>query len=303
MAFTHVKDRLSPSISDTIRVDGVAFDLTGSSVKFRMRAEGSATLKVDATATIVTPAAGSVRYDWIAGNVDTAGDFLGWWNVTLPSTKQQDTLEFVIRIVEHAPVSTSYVESDDLKETLRLEGLRFADADIADTIASASRKVEEICGRRFWADVDAAQVRKYTPGYADRIWIDDLVTLTSLKTDANADGTYEQTWTSADYILEPLNAVANGRPWESIRAAANGAFRFPGYVASVELTGKFGWSTVPQPIRTATKLIAHRYLKRLRESPHGVVGFGLDGAVVRMMSIDPDVEAILGDYSRKVFVR
>jgi hypothetical protein len=33
-----------------------------------------------------------------------------------------------------------------------------------------------------------------------------------------------------------------------------------------------------------------------------VVGFGMDGAVVRMMSIDPDVEDLLTPYSRKVLV-
>jgi hypothetical protein len=40
----------NPSITDTITVDGVAQDLTGCTVKFKMRAVGSSTLKVDAAA-------------------------------------------------------------------------------------------------------------------------------------------------------------------------------------------------------------------------------------------------------------
>jgi hypothetical protein len=96
----HEKGARSPSLSDTLKVDNVAFDLTGSTVKFKMRLESSATLKVDTAATIVAPTAGTVRYDWAAIDVDTGGDYLGWWEVTLPGGKLQDTPRFSIRVLD-----------------------------------------------------------------------------------------------------------------------------------------------------------------------------------------------------------
>lgn len=96
------KNNRSPSLPDTITVDGAAFPLTTSTVKFQMRNEATDTLKVDAAATVVDAPSGAVRYDWQAADVDTAGRFMGWWHVTLPSGFTQDTPEFIVQINEHS---------------------------------------------------------------------------------------------------------------------------------------------------------------------------------------------------------
>lgn len=99
------KDNLLPSLTDTITANGTAVNLTGSSVTFSMRNSESAAMKVTgASATVVTPASGTVRYDWTADDVDTVGDFECWWTV-VTSGKNQDTPEFALSIVEHAPAS------------------------------------------------------------------------------------------------------------------------------------------------------------------------------------------------------
>jgi len=305
---TYYVGNRDPSITETITVGGLPFDLTSSSVKFKVRALGSSTLLVDAAATVVSAPAGTVRYDWTAadaatGALSAARSLIVWWEVTTTS-KIQDVGEALIQVLAHAPTSRDYAELEDLKKTLTLDGLSFADLDIREVITAASRKVDEHTGRRFWADADATQVRHYSPDYSDRLWIDDLVTLTTLKTDDSGDGTFENTWTlNTDFTLEPLNAAADSEPWTTICVHPSGNFYFPvSYPRSVEITGKFGWNAVPAQVKTATKMVAHRYLKRLREAPHGVVGFGLDGAVVRMQSLDPDVEQLLEPFSRRVLV-
>lgn len=370
MPLQHTKGNRSPSIYDTIRIDGNPFDLTGSTVKFKMRAEGVSTpLKVDSAATVMTGATtlsgehvlprgtltvastsgflsagallvagsqyvnyeaitattflgcsggsgtiatgasvaqiGGVRYDWAAADVDTAAEYLGWWEVTLPSLKTQDTPEFEFVILDHtAFVPSLYIQVEEFKSTIELSGTSFSDEDVKIALRSACRAVDEICGRRFYADADAAQVRYYSPDNYWSLYIDDIITITTLKTDNAGDGTFENTWTAnTDFIAEPLNAAAESKPWTKLCVHPTGAYFFPANIPrSVELTGKFGWSSVPAQVEEATTLLAHRLLKRARQAPFGISGLGLDGSVVRIMMNDPDAMMLLRPFMRDVLV-
>ena len=102
----------------------------------------------------------------------------------------------------------------ELKEALSIEnGATFADGDASRALTAASRALDKMCGRRFYADDDALQVRYYTPFVGDLLPIDDLLVVTAVDIDSG-DGTFSTSWSaSADFILEPLNAAADGEPW------------------------------------------------------------------------------------------
>ena len=69
-----------PSIQATLTgADGSVAVLTGATARFKMRPVGGGALKVDAAAVIVTPASGVVRYDWVAADTDTPGQFYAEW--------------------------------------------------------------------------------------------------------------------------------------------------------------------------------------------------------------------------------
>lgn len=193
---------------------------------------------------------------------------------------------------------TDYATSTELKATLSLSSETFADDDIALALTAASRAVDNVCDRRFYADADVNQVRYYSPVDGRRVFIDDLVTLTALATDPGGDGTFEETWTlNTDFVLEPLNAVADGEPFTSIRVHPRAVFYLPiGYPRSVKVTGKFGWAAVPEAVKMATKIVATKAFKRSREAPFGFISAG--DLAMRIAQNDPDVQFLLSGYQR-----
>jgi len=82
-------DRL-PSIQATLTTAGVPVDLTGATgVNFIMKAAQGNTIKVNAAAAIVTATTGVVRYDWLAIDTATPGEYIAEWQVTWSGGKKQ----------------------------------------------------------------------------------------------------------------------------------------------------------------------------------------------------------------------
>jgi hypothetical protein len=295
-------NNLSPSLVDTITSGGVPVDLTGATVRFRMRDEASTTVKTDAAATITNATGGQVRYDWAAPDVDTAGDYVAWWQITFPSAKTQDTPNFIVHVEDHtAPAETTlYVEAEELKSTLGISGMTFADEDIQDAIGAASRAIDGFTGRRFYKDAAATTTRTYM---SDRfpLLIDDLVTLGTGGVTVNGTPWAQGT----DYMLSPYNAATDGRPYDTITrvvpsVALQSWYGTPSWpvVATVTVQGQWGWPSIPQPVVEATRIEATRLLRRAREATFGVVGIGPEGAAVRLPTVDPDVALLLAPYKQ-----
>jgi hypothetical protein len=284
------KGNTSPSIQDTIRVNKAAFDLTGCTVKFRMRADTSTdVLKVDDDAVIIqsspTMNTGQVRYDWDTLDTDTAGDFLGWWHVVLPGGGVQDTDEFEVRIEEHADTSTDYATLTELRNSFAAgSSPSFEEEEMVAALHAASRDVDGICRRRFW--LDPTVVDRYYTAFDDVVQIDDLSSSDSVV--VTLAGT--ELVAGTDYLLEPLNAEADGRPFEQIRLLVD----VDSTPAGLKVTGKFGWLAVPQKVNAATKILAGRILLR-RQAP---LGFQLTDVNAIRVAGDIDVDRMLSDMIR-----
>lgn len=247
---------------------------------------------------------GDVSYDWEPPyDTETPGFYLGTWTVTFGAGAVQsfpNSGYVLVHITPAAPTTVAtYASVEEVKSTLEMTGTSFADDDIARDLAAATLAVEGACGRRFTLDADATSIRYYTPRSLYLLPVNDFVTLTAVAVDRYGDGTFEETWTlGTDFVRWPASGPLDGKPYEMLRARARGTRCFPvGIEDSVRVTARFGWPSVPAPVKDATIILAVKFLKRTREAPFGIYAVGIEsGVAMRIAKNDPDVANLLRPY-------
>ena len=179
------------------------------------------------------------------------------------------------------------------------------DSLLETAIESSSRDIDAYTERVFFSSGATAIARVYIPQDIYLVETDDIISVTTIKSDSGGNGTFDITWNlSTDVQLEPLNGLAGGIFTPTTRIRAIGNYLWPIYEprnvnsnqASVQVTGVFGFSSVPVAIKQATILASLRAYKRY-ESPTGVLGFS-DMGVVRVGRLDPDVERLVAPYRK-----
>lgn len=157
------------------------------------------------------------------------------------------------------------------------------DDQLTDALEAASRGIESCTFRQFNdAGVSGVTARVYYPKSGYKTTIDDFSTTTGLviATDAGGDGTFETVWSASDYELHPLNGVVDGRPgwpfWK-IKAVTR-CFPLCTRRASLQVTARWGWASVPGPVHEACLILAEEIFK-LRDLPFGAGGYGEYGRI------------------------
>jgi hypothetical protein len=200
-----------------------------------------------------------------------------------------------------------YATAEELKARFGI-GDNLEDTLVDSALDSASRAIDQHCQRIFYVtgSTTATFVAKdrYCLRPADTdVWVGDIVTVTSLKTDASGDGTFETTWAVTDYQLWPVNAASGpeARPYTEVRAVGAQTFPVP-YAYSqqrvnrVQIVGTFGWPTAaPSAVREACLMLAAELFK-LKDAPFGIAGMSEFG-VVRIRE-NPKVATLLMPYQR-----
>lgn len=188
-------------------------------------------------------------------------------------------------------MANEYVDLDELKATLSLQGDDFADDDIELQLETASRDIDALCQQRFFVGGEEDRFFAARPWGWD-VAIFPLVSLSHLYVDSDLDGTFATEWTvDVDFLLEPWNAVADGKPWRRVELRKNSGNLFPDTRPNVKITGVFGWVDTPAQIRTATSMLATRYLRRTRDAPFAIVPG--ESSSTRILRTDPDIYNLL----------
>lgn len=200
-------------------------------------------------------------------------------------------------------ITNGYATLAEVKAAARITD-NIDDSLLEIAIESSSRDIDAYTERVFFSSGATAVARVYIPQDIYLVETDDIISVTTIKTDTGGDGTFDVTWAATDYQLEPLNGLAGGISTPTTRIRAIGDYLWPVYEprnvnsnqASVQVTGVFGFSSVPIAIKQATILASLRAYKRY-ESPTGVLGFS-DMGVVRVGRLDPDVERLVAPYRK-----
>ena len=205
-------------------------------------------------------------------------------------------------------ITNGYCTLAELRAKLSTPAANTAsDTQFEQLIEASSRWIDRYTGRRFYG---AAETRYYTAQETGELDIDDLTSVTALKTDEDGDGTFETTWSATDYNLWPLNASLDGKPYTRIEISERAGREFPIIRKGVLLQGVFGYvagttaaTSCPDPVHDAALLLAERIYKR-KDAPLGVAGgpvtLGQQPVRISSMANDPDIRDLLGPYRRLV---
>jgi hypothetical protein len=180
-----------------------------------------------------------------------------------------------------------------------------SDARIEAAINSASRQIDDYTGRRFWQD-STVQIREfYADDYreivSDAGQVLDISTTTGLivKIDTGDNGTFATTLTQGThFVLLPTNAADDSEPYTGIRMV-DSVYNFPRYTSGrpgVQITAKFGWSAVPDPVAQAC-LVQSVLLFKATDAAMGGLSFG-DGSFMRVRGgLNPIAASLVERYA------
>lgn len=152
------------------------------------------------------------------------------------------------------------------------------DAEILAACTAVARAIDKHCGRHFFRHT---RTRTLEPTGRYCLTIPDLVSITTLKTDSDADGVYETIWATSDYQLMPYDAADEAEPEPYTEVKAVGSLLFPDICGTsptarrnrVQIAGVWGWPAVPEGVKEAAKILAEDTWK-LKDAPFGVAGEG-----------------------------
>lgn len=219
---------------------------------------------------------------WKEIPVSTAGEWTYLWTGTSPVA---DANHGSFTVLE-TNLGRLYATPQMIKSRVGIAATDSSfDYELQGACYAASRAIENDLSRVFWRSTDT---RVFDPD-PDNPWsldlgpFNDLVSITSLKVDNDGDGTFESTFTTNDYQLNPnnVNAGPEARPYTAV-TRIGGFWPLIYYPGSrdgrIQIIGTWGWPQIPWAIAEASKIYAAELFK-MKDAPFGVASVGEMGMI------------------------
>ena len=171
------------------------------------------------------------------------------------------------------------------------------DTELEKCIEAASRFIDRDRRRVFYTTSEA---RYWTPRHADKLWIDDATTITTVEVATNTGLTYSEWTADTDYLTEPFNSV-DGPVQTIVLAPASSKYFVPFLRKTAKMTATWGYaSSVPKEIEQATILLAiYTWLRK--DAPFGNAGFAALGEIAANPNMMPaDVRGLINVIPRRI---
>lgn len=279
---------------------GMTYDL-GDTIPLQHRVYSAGSLTAATVTLSVTAPDGTVTAPTVTTSAtgiynatvptDQVGPWFYVWSVT--GAVPDDEVPGQFYVASRAPLT--YASLYTVRLALGVNNDTSRDDLILAACQSASRFIDDVCGRRFYADATATartyrlRARVYRCDEGEALLVDDIASTSGLIVEIGSGSTYTAV---TDYETAPDNALARGQAiTELIRTGSS--WRYSA-LSRVRITARWGWPAVPDAIAEAAKLQAARLFRR-KDSPEGVLASAEWGAV-RMTRMDPDVEALVRPY-------
>lgn len=177
------------------------------------------------------------------------------------------------------------------------------DSALQSVLDATDLLINNYCDTKVGFGITSSQTRYYTTNSLLYVLTDPIVTVTTLQTDDDGDGTYETTWGASDYILAPRNASLDGRPYTEIDTNVSTTRTFPTGFLGVKVIGTFGFPSVPAAVKQA-ELIQAGAVWSSRTAPFGVIGSADLGGVMRMSrALHPEAQVLLEPYRNRLGIQ
>lgn len=271
--------------------------VTGATIGITSMA--GATIVATTSTGVGTLATGINTYTWTPSGALALGDYLATWTV-LDEDSETVTATEIVTVSDAlvAPIGGPYATLSMLKSRMGIPDSNTArDTDLLQRLVSASGDINSWTHRQF-GRTDVASTRTFYVG-ATGLDVHDFWTTDDLAVVPYMNNVAGTTWDTSTLALEPANGIVNQVPgWPYNRVAMGGTFSHPVFSSNVwrgyavQVTAKWGWEAVPEPVVTSCLMLAVADDKA-KDAPFGVAGFG-DFAV--RIRANPMVEQKLKDY-------
>jgi len=197
------------------------------------------------------------------------------------------------------PDRTLYCTLIEIKSELDIDTSEYDDW-LHQMCESATELIDHYCHTSF----RATTATKYFDGADQRLSINDLISLTTLKLDLDCDGVFEATLTEGkDFNLEPYNQTP--KRWVVISSRTDRSYHElnPGVRKGIEIAGSWGFQeSIPELVRRAA-LIQVAEWKALNESGYtGITGSPeIGGSRIVGKTLSTRVRKMLDNFKRRDF--